>query len=190
MFSCIPKPKRFVARTLAGLLCLALAFLFLACPMSTGGDGDGTGTGTGTGGGTGNNTIPLSTLYDTWTSQYGEGYTISRTALSYDSGFGEEYNYAGNNITVVSFNNTNTAGVIIFRYTKTTSSTNPNPEVGKYTAVYYRNLTTSSVDMATANLGVAGNYETPTANSLSAAKLQFTADKAGDYVSMYGSYTK
>jgi hypothetical protein len=56
--------------------------------------------------------------------------------------------------------------------------------------VYYRNLTTSSVDMATANLGEAGGYATPTANSALAARAQFTADKAGDYVSMYGSYTK
>jgi hypothetical protein len=178
-----PKPGRFAARTLAGLLGLAATFLFLACPMSTGGGG-------GDDGDPPVNPIPISTLYATWTSQYGDSYTISSSALSYDSGYGTEYNYEGDRINIVTFNNTNTAGVIIFRYTKTTSSTNPNPEVGTFTAVYYRNLTASSVDMATANLGAAGNYETPTAKTLTAARAQFTVDKEGDYAGIYGSYTK
>jgi len=59
---------------------------------------------------------------------------------------------------------------------------------GKYGAVYWRNLTDASVQMADA-------YDTVTFthamfDDLSAAQSNFTLDKTGDYISVWGSYAK
>lgn len=165
------KPRFTLFGTFAVSLCLLTAFLFLGCPMGgSSGGGDGT---------------PTVSVAGTWTAAAGDKYIITSTKLTYDSGYGAAYNYEGTIAEVVSF--TSTAGIIVFKFTQTTTTETGN--MGKFTAVYYKDLTANSVSLATANEG-SPSYATPTAASLQAAKTKFTADKAGDYASIWGAYSK
>ena len=190
------KSRRFAARAaLAGLLCLASAFLFLACPMSAG---------NGSGGG-----VSL-TLNGVWKSTYNDGYTITNSKFSgasltggtivYDDGFGGSY--GGDIAEIVKFSGT--AGVIIFKYTTAPADWQGDAAktaaiaahvMNKYIAVYYQNLTVNSAQMGTASQWDANDQDNlaktyPVADSLTAAKSQFTAAKTGDYISQWGDYAK
>ena len=133
-------------------------------------------------------------LIGTWTSTYDDNYVITDTYLAYDDGYGGDY--AGTIRYAVAFSST--AGVIIFEYDADKKPTyydsfdnygDPDhivPLKGNFIGVYYEELKPGeSVKMGTAY--VDGGAEEPT---LDAAVKAFTVDKEGDYMSMYGAYTK
>lgn len=89
-----------------------------------------------------------------WKSSYGEIYKISATALSnsYTSN-GKTYNtYAGDSLVVRYTNEGQTAGYIYIKYTR---AMNPDytysetaPDVGKWYALSFKNLTSSSIEIS------------------------------------------
>jgi hypothetical protein len=125
-----------------------------------------------------------SRLIGTWsfTGEYGaDGYIIKTTTLSYFDEFGLDYD---GTIEYVS-NFSNTAGVIIIKYTSVGDWLDPT-NIGKYIGVYYKNLNPNiSVQMGTAY--IEGGAEEAT---LDAAKTAFTVGKEGTYMSYYGTYLK
>lgn len=131
----------------------------------------------------------ISALVGTWASEYGDSYTITATSVSYDAGYGEDFNYAGTIRYVDNF--TNTAGVIIIEYTKApkyytdTTYTTTADAPGNFIGIYYKDLQSSSVSMGQAYKD--GGAETQT---LEAAKTTFTAGATGDYMEHYGAYSK
>jgi hypothetical protein len=110
------------------------------------------------------------------------------------------WGYGGTIGTTTKFDDT--AGVIIFRYTQAPTGMDADETaaiekhvMGKYTAVYYKSLTANSVQMSTVSQydqqdpnNLDKTY--PIANSLGAARIKFTADKTGDFISLWGDYTK
>jgi len=132
-------------------------------------------------------------LIGTWTSTFDDSYVITDTHLTYDDGYGG--GYAGTIRYAVS---SGTAGVIIFEYDADKKPEyqdydsnwqpvgDPYPPPGNFIGVYYKDLKPGeSVQMGTAY--IAGGAEEKT---LDAAVKAFTVDKEGDYMSMYGAYTK
>jgi len=59
---------------------------------------------------------------------------------------------------------------------------------GKFGAVYWKDLTDSSIQMADAYNTAA--WSRAMYDTLDEAKVNFTSDKTGDYISLWGSYTK
>ena len=167
----------------------ALSFLFTALLFTGCQDGGGGGTQT-----------TISSQFDenligTWTSDYGDGYTISSTRLTYGYG-ADSISYAGTIRYAAAFSGN--AGVIIFEYDADHKPTyydsfdnygDPDhivPLKGNFIGVYYKDLKPGvSVQMGTAY--VDGGPEEPT---LDAAKKAFTLDKEGDYMTYYGTYLK
>lgn len=87
-------------------------------------------------------------IYGTWTSEYGEVFTITESTLSNGGAWGDCY--AGDNLTVKTIDKK--SGYIYIKYTR---SANPDytysetaPDVGKWYAVYYSNLTEDSVTLS------------------------------------------
>ena len=126
-------------------------------------------------------------LKGTWTSSYGEVFEITDTTLSNGGAWGDCY--AGDNLKVVKTDET--SGVIYIKYTRAATasfaySTDPAeaPDVGKWYAVSYKNLTASSVELA-------GAYKeggkTSTDTEVEAAK-EFTV--ANGYFAAYSECTK
>ena len=130
---------------------------------------------------------------------------LNGTWLSYDSYIintsTNKIEYAGNYKAdiVNSPNYEATSGVLIIKFTwyyETIYDSTPPYNVisegetqaynGKYGAVYWRNLTPGSVEMANAYSSMMHIMF----NNLSDAQTNFTLDKTGDYISMWGSYTK
>jgi len=135
-----------------------------------------------------------SNFIGTWTSTYGDSYTITETYLSY--GYGAAIEYAGTIRHAAAFSNT--AGVIIFEYDDDHKPTyyagydpvtyepigDPLSLKGNFIGVYYQELT-PGVSVKISGAYIDGGAEEPT---LEAAKAAFTLDKEGDYVSHYGTY--
>ena len=136
-------------------------------------------------------------LIETWTSSYSDGYTITSTRLTYYS-YGDTISYAGTIRYATAFSST--AGVIIFEYDNDHKPTyyasydpetyapigDPLPLKGNFIGVYYKELKPGvSVQMGTAY--AEGGAEEPTLN---AAKKAFTVHKEGNYMSLYGTYSK
>jgi hypothetical protein len=132
-------------------------------------------------------------LIGTWISEY-DGYTITKTGLSYNDGFGG--GYAGTIEYVSNFSNN--AGVIIIKYYPEHRPTyydnfenwgDPDhilPLKGDYIGIYYKNLKPGT------SIQIGGAYEDKGAekNSLDAAKNAFTQGNEGTYMSYYGIYTR
>jgi hypothetical protein len=134
----------------------------------------------------------ISALVGTWASEYGDSYTITATSVSYDAGYGEDFNYAGTIRYVSNF--TSVAGVIIIEYTKAPkygiyddnwNQTGTVDAPGNFIGIYYKDLQSSSVSMGQAYTD--GGAET---TSLEAAKSTFTVGNAGTYMASYGAYSK
>ena len=95
--------------------------------------------------------VPLAendALIGTWTSSYGEVFTITKTSLSNGGSWGDCY--AGDNLCAIKIDEK--SGYIYIKYTR---SANPDytysetaPDVGKWYAIYYSNLTENSVTLS------------------------------------------
>lgn len=88
-----------------------------------------------------------SALIGTWQSSYGEIFKITSTSLSNGGSWGDAY--AGNNLVVSYTNDEATSGYIYIKYTR---AMNPDysysetaPDVGKWYAIAFKELTASSV---------------------------------------------
>lgn len=91
-----------------------------------------------------------SALIGTWQSSYGEIFKITSTSLSNGGSWGDAY--AGNNLLVSYTNDKETSGYIYIKYTR---AMNPDysysetaPDVGKWYAIAFKELTASSVSLS------------------------------------------
>lgn len=89
-------------------------------------------------------------LTGTWQSSYGEIFKITSTSLSNGGSWGDAY--AGNNLVVSYTNDEATSGYIYIKYTR---AMNPDysysetaPDVGKWYAIAFNDLTASSVSLS------------------------------------------
>lgn len=91
-----------------------------------------------------------SALIGTWQSSYSEIFKITSTSLSNGGSCGDAY--AGNNLVVSYTNDKATSGYIYIKYTR---AMNPDysysetaPDVGKWYAIAFKELTASSVSLS------------------------------------------
>lgn len=125
-----------------------------------------------------------SALIGTWQSSYGEIFKITSTSLSNGGSWGDSY--AGNNLVVSYTNDEATSGYIYIKYTR---AMNPDysysetaPDVGKWYAIAFKELTASSVSLS-------GAYGTESSTStLEEAISTFTIAKG--YFSNYSECVK
>lgn len=89
-------------------------------------------------------------LTGTWQSSYGEIFKITSTSLSNGGSWGDAY--AGNNLVVSYTNDEATSGYIYIKYTR---AMNPDysysetaPDVGKWYAIAFKELTASSLSLS------------------------------------------
>lgn len=123
-------------------------------------------------------------LTGTWQSSYGEIFKITSTSLSNGGSWGDAY--AGNNLVVSYTNDEATSGYIYIKYTR---AMNPDysysetaPDVGKWYAIAFKELTASSVSLS-------GAYGTESSTStLEEAISTFTIAKG--YFSTYSECVK
>ena len=128
----------------------------------------------------------ISDLYGTWTSSYGEVFEISKDYLK---NYGEDWSsYEGDSIIIITNENDNDSGTIFLKYTVSAnpdwSYSNTAPDVGKWYAVSYKNLTKNSVSLSGA-LKSGGKTSTET---LEEAKEEFTVENG--YFGIYSECTK
>ena len=123
-------------------------------------------------------------LTGTWQSSYGEIFKITSTSLSNSGSWGDAY--AGNNLVVSYTNDEETSGYIYIKYTR---AMNPDysysetaPDVGKWYAIAFKELTASSVSLS-------GAYGTVSSTStLEEAISTFTIDNG--YFTIYSECVK
>ena len=89
-------------------------------------------------------------LTGTWQSSYGEIFKITSTSLSNGGSWGNSY--AGNNLVVSYTNDAATSGYIYIKYTRAMNSdytySETAPDVGKWYAVAFKELTASSLSLS------------------------------------------
>ena len=94
----------------------------------------------------------ISDLYGKWTSSPEEVYEISKDYFKTYGTWGN--GYEGDSIIIITNENDNTSGTIFFKYTVSMnpdpdySYSNTAPDVGKWYAVNYNNLTKNSVSLS------------------------------------------
>lgn len=123
-------------------------------------------------------------IYGTWKSSYGEIYDISTTELKNGGSWGN--GYAGNNLTVIE--SSDSAGYIYIKYTKAMNAdysySENAPDVGKWYAISYKNLTDDTVS-------ISGAYKSGGATStetLDEAVSEFTIENG--YFGKYSDCTR
>ena len=130
----------------------------------------------------------ISDLYGKWTSSYGEVYEIRKDYFKTYGTWGN--GYEGDSIIIITNENDNTSGTIFFKYTVSMnpdpdySYSNTAPDVGKWYAVSYKNLTKNSVSLS-------GAYKSDgktSTETLEEAKEEFTV--ANGYFGIYSECTK
>ena len=128
----------------------------------------------------------ISDLYGKWTSSFGEVFEISK---DYFKNYGESWScYEGDSIIIIPNENDNASGTIFLKYTVSRnpdgSYSNTAPDVGKWYAVSYKNLTKNSVSLS-------GAYKSDgktSTETLEEAKEEFTV--ANGYFDYYSECTK
>ena len=130
----------------------------------------------------------ISDLYGKWTSSPEEVYEISKDYFKTYGTWGN--GYEGDSIIIITNENDNTSGTIFFKYTVSMnpdpdySYSNTAPDVGKWYAVSYKNLTKNSVSLSGAyKLGGKTSTET-----LKEAIQEFTVENG--YFGTYSECTK
>ena len=128
----------------------------------------------------------ISDLYGKWASSFGEVYEISKDYFKTYGTWGN--GYEGNSIIIFTNENDNASGTIFLKYTV---SMNPDysysdtaPDVGKWYAVSYKNLTKNSVSLSGA-FKLGGKTSTET---LKEAIEEFTV--ANGYFDFYSECKK
>lgn len=124
-------------------------------------------------------------IYGTWKSSYGEIYDISTTELKNGGSWGNCY--AGNNLTVRKISDS--AGIVYIKYTRSIiygsmDYSETAPDVGKWYAISYKNLTDDTVS-------ISGAYKSGGATStetLDEAVSEFTIENG--YFGIYSDCTR
>lgn len=124
-------------------------------------------------------------IYGTWKSSYGEIYDISTTELKNGGSWGNCY--AGNNLTVRKISDS--AGIVYIKYTRSIiygsmDYSETAPDVGKWYAISYKNLTDDTVS-------ISGAYKSGGATStetLDEAVSEFTIENG--YFGTYSDCTR
>lgn len=156
------------AFSLFAVLCLVIGALsFTGCPVDGGGSGD--------------NKLNDG-LIGTWVFNYEGGddtYTITATTVSHITGFGDFTDYSNATIEYV-YNFSNTAGCLIIQRHKAGDN--------KYSAVYFKNLTTTTVlwgdarDITIVDYDPANpNAADPAVTTLTEAKNKFRPENAENW---------
>ena len=160
----------FLFRKSPVILALIVCFLFLGCSDEP-------------------EKINVTALNGTWSTQY-DGYTInsSNNTLEYDDG-GYDAGFAGSIEGISLFTAGGSDGVIYIKYTAkpTDFNTGTQPD-GNFSAVYFRSLTSNTVEFA--NVTEGSPVVTSTATSLNNAKAKYNVDTVGIYVTYWGAYSK
>ena len=130
----------------------------------------------------------ISDLYGKWTSSYGEVFEISKDYLK---NYSEDWSsYEGDSIIIIPNENDNASGTIFLKYTVSKnpdpdkSYSNTAPDVGKWYAVSYKNLTKNSVSLS-------GAYKSDgktSTETLEEAKEEFSV--ANGYFDFYSECKK
>ena len=128
-------------------------------------------------------------LEGTWVDSYNSYYKITATTFE---NYGDDYeSYAGDTLTIVAADET--SGTIFFKYTRAadenwnyTTDASKAPDIGKWYAVSYKDLTDSSVKLSGAN-GTKTSSKT-SCDTLDEAKEEFTI--ANGYFANYSECTK
>lgn len=130
----------------------------------------------------------ISDLYGKWTSSFGEVFEISKDYLK---NYSEDWSsYEGDSIIIIPNENDNASGTIFLKYTVSKnpdpdkSYSNTAPDVGKWYAVSYKNLTKNSVSLSGAYKSD-GKTSTETSQE---AKEEFTVENG--YFASYSECTK
>jgi len=131
-------------------------------------------------------------LNGTWSTFY-DSYMIclENNLLVYDDGgWGTEY--SGTILDVIEFNDNKSSGIIFIKYiNKPTDFSTETQPAGDYIGIYFRNLTFNIVELSTPTEEYASElFRTPAKATLEEAKLTFTVDTVGDYISYWGTYIK
>ena len=128
----------------------------------------------------------ISDLYGKWTSSYGEVFEISKDYFKNYGTWGS--GYEGDSIKIITNENDNDSGTIFLKYTVSAnpdwSYSNTAPDVGKWYAVSYKNLTKNSVSLSGA-FKLGGKTSTET---LKEAIQEFTVENG--YFASYSECTK
>jgi len=118
-----------------------------------------------------------------WVSDY-DSYTITSTHVDYVFDMSEwglpNDVLKGSIERAVNFSDN--AGVLIIKITEASYNT-----VDKYTGIYYRNYSSSTINLSTA---IDADFSPIEADTLFDALFLFNAGNAGTHVSMWGVYTK
>ena len=127
----------------------------------------------------------ISDLYGKWTSSYGEVFEITEDSFK---NYGEGWSaYEGNSLEIIP-NDDGKSGTIFLKYTVSMnpdwSYSNTAPDVGKWYAVSYKNLTKNSVSLSGASK-LGGKTSTET---LKEAIQEFTVENG--YFGTYSECTK
>lgn len=114
-----------------------------------------------------------SSLFGTWTDTYASHYTISTTEFK---NYGDTYSsYEGDNL-VVKYLSSNTEGIIFIKYTismnEDFSYSSTAPDVGKWYAICFKDLTTNSVKIS----GAYNPSRKTSTETLEEAITEFTID--------------
>lgn len=121
----------------------------------------------------------ISDLYGKWTSSYDEVYETYGTLGN---------GYEGDSIIIIPNENDNASGTIFLKYTVSMNSnfsySETAPDVGKWYAVSYKNLTKNSVSLSGA-FKLGGKTSTETSQE---AKEEFTVENG--YFASYSECTK
>ncbi len=130
--------------------------------------------------------VSYSDIFGKWTSSFGEVYEISKDYFKTYGTWGN--GYEGNSIIIITNENDNASGTIFLKYTV---SANPDwsysdtaPDVGKWYAVSYKNLTKNSVSLSGA-FKIGGKTSTET---FFEAIKEFTVENG--YFDSYSECTK
>ena len=115
-------------------------------------------------------------IYGKWNGQYGDSYIIGETDFEYVSDYGFGYSGTIKQATVFS---DDSSGVFIIEYTEPPTYMGYNGN--DFTAVYYRNLTSKSVQIA--NVINILNYNCVDTETEEEAINAFTFENIDDYVS-------
>jgi hypothetical protein len=140
---------------------------------------------------------PKAWLPGKWVSDWGDGYEITPTTVTY-YGYGGSVDFAGTIKNQPDFEAS--AGIIVIEYTipqmyyydaEGNLLETPFKGPGDFYAIYWKELTVNTVELSNAytkgQTGVAGAPETTT---LAEALQKFTLDTAGTYAAMHGIFEK
>lgn len=178
--------KKFNFSHLLALAVIALSFFVFGCTQPNQGDDSSIEN---TQKDSSPNQAEVCSIYNTWTSSYGEVFTI--TSSNFVSGNGDEGGYEGTIEGVVEIDES--SGTIFIKYTKAYEKldTEPyyqysttSPDVGKYYAISYKDLTKTSISIS----GAYKQNGVTSTETLEEAKNTFTVENG--YFSYYSECTK